>query len=98
MFLEALDLVGDEDVDREDEGVIGNGAANSRRATVRFVGDFVGDLVGEDGGPGNFKEEMEPLGDADARVRVRAEIFGVMGRSGKSAAGTCGIGDTSECN
>lgn len=71
----------------------GNGTAKSRMA--RLVGDFVEDLEGEDGGPGKERECNAPLGEAEARVRVRAEILDGMASSGRPARGTFGTGNTS---
>lgn len=65
-------LVGDFDV----EAMTGNGTANSRR--TRFAGDLEGDLLGDGGGPGSERDEKAPLGDAEAKVRVRAESFDGM--------------------
>lgn len=58
------------------EAVIGKGTANSRSA--RLAGDLEGDLLGDEGGPGSEREESTAFGDAEARVRVKEEIFDGM--------------------
>ena len=60
----------------------GNGIAKSR------AGRFTGERDGEDGGPGSLMEEVDE-GDAEARVRVNADILGTES-SGISARGICG--------
>lgn len=88
----ADDLVGDFEAKERTE----HGTAKSR--STFFVGDLEGDLLGEEGGPGNEKDGMDALGEAEAKVLVRDETLMGMTRRGRSASGICGMGDTSECS
>jgi hypothetical protein len=65
-------------------GRTGNGKANS------FCGFLVGDLDGDDGAMGNFCEAAPLLGDAEARVRVKAEGLVAAGSGGRSVKGMGG--------
>jgi hypothetical protein len=71
----------------------GKGIANSREAGL-LVGDFVGDRLGEEG---IVKRDMEDgdFGDADARMRVREDVFCILS-CGRSAKGTFGMGTVPE--
>ena len=73
--------------------VIGKGTAKSRKA--RLVGDLVGDLDGEPGAMGKDNDEIALLGEAEARVRVKADILAGIASSGRSAKGIEGRGDAS---
>jgi hypothetical protein len=69
--------------------VTGKGIANSRELVHLLVGDFVGDRVGE-GGVARKGMEEGPLGEADASMRVREDVFCALS-CGRSANGTFGI-------
>jgi hypothetical protein len=75
-----------------DNGVTGNGTANSRDATDFFVGDFGGDRLSNESGTGS----EDALGEAEARTRVSGDTFVVRQSCGRSARGTVGQGLTSE--
>lgn len=70
--------------------MIGNGTAKSRAAALRLAGDFVGDREGEDGGTNDNADN--PLGEADAKVRVSEEGFVVVVSCGRFARGIPGTG------
>jgi hypothetical protein len=67
---------------------VGKGMADKLRV------DFLeGEREGEDGGPGSKDDEMAE-GEQEARVRVRADILGVL-NSGISAKGMDGSDESS---
>ena len=91
------------------EGVFGNGIESlwvaaevdeNRDGWGMSCRILVGDLddFGSERKAGNEGDEVELLGEADASVRVNAEVLVGMARRGRSASGMGGTGVVSGCS